>query len=150
MKSGRLDLFGEKKNWLQTYVKRFGVNNALDFFAKDIPKDNEFLKQWSHINSQITYVKQHKHLDFIPRNVVDHHQLIVEGGTGLFCNGKVMPRNDDGNWKMTFNYERTNSLGFSTEVKIGESVFKNDSGTFGRSAFNLWAFDCRNGPTNDY
>ena len=59
-----------------------------------------------------------------------------------------MPRNDDENWKITFNYEGTNSLEFSTEVKIGDSIFKNDSGTFGRSA--LWIFDCRNGPTNDY
>ena len=47
---------------------------------------------------------------------------------------------------MSFNYEGTNSLRFSTEVKIGHSVFKNDSGIFGRSA--LWVFDCRNGPTN--
>jgi hypothetical protein len=35
---------------------------------------------------------------------------------------------------MTFNYEGTNSLGFSTEVKIGDSVFKNACGSFGRSA----------------
>jgi hypothetical protein len=49
---------------------------------------------------------------------------------------------------MTFNYEETNSLGFSTEVKIGDSVFKNACGSFGRSA--LWVFDCRNGPSNGY
>ena len=117
-----------KKNWLQTDVERFGGNDALDYLAKNILKGNEFLKRWRHINSQTTYVKQHKHVDFIPRNVIDHHQLIVKGGGGLFFNGKVMPRNDDGNWKMTFNYEGTNSLGFSTEVKIGESVLKNGSG----------------------
>ena len=80
--------------------------------------------------------------------MIDHHQLIIEGGLGFFCNRKVIPRNDDGNWKMTFNYEGTNSLGFSTEVKIGDSILKNDSGIFGRSA--LWIFDCRNGPTNGY
>ena len=83
-------------------------------------------------------MKQHKHVDFIPRNVIDHHQLIIEGGLGLFCNGKIIPRNNDGNWKMTFNYEGSNSLGFSTEVKIGDSVLKNESGIFGRSA--LWVF----------
>ena len=138
LKSGHLDPFGEKKNWLQTDMKRFGRNNALDFFAKDIPKNNKFWKRWSHINSQTACVKQNKHVDFIPRNVVDHHQLIVEGGTGFFCNGKVMPQNDDENWKMIFNHE--NSLGFSTELKIGKSVFKNDSGTFERSA--LWVFYC--------
>jgi hypothetical protein len=68
-------------------VDRFGGKDALDYFAKDIPKGNEFLKRWSHINSQTAYVKQHKHVDFIPRNVIDHHQLIIEGGIGIFCNG---------------------------------------------------------------
>ena len=72
--------------------------------------------------------------------MIDHHQLIIEGGFGLFCNGIVIPRNDDANWKITFNYEEKNYLGFSTEVKIGDSIFKNDSGIFGRSA--LWIFDC--------
>ena len=148
LESGRLDPFGEKKNWLQTDVERFGGKDALDYFAKDIPKDNEFLKRWSHINSQTAYVKQHKHVDFIPHNVIDHHQLIIEGSLDLFCNGKVIPRKDDGNWKMTFNYEGTNSLGFSTEVKISNSILKNDSGIFRRSA--LWVFYYRNEPTNDY
>ena len=67
---------------------------------------------------------------------------------GLFCNEKVISRNDDENWKMIFNYERTNSLDFSMEVKIGDSILKNDSGIFERSA--LWVFYCRNGPTNGY
>ena len=49
---------------------------------------------------------------------------------------------------MTFNYEMTNFLGLSTEVKIGNYVLKNDSGHFGRSA--LWTFDYWNGPTNGY
>ena len=129
MESGRLDPFGEKKNWLQTDVEKFGRINVLDFFAKDIPKVNEVLKRWSHINSQATYVKQHKHVDFIFCNVIDHHQLIVEGGADIFCNRKIMSRNDDGNWKMTFNYGGTNSLGFSTDVKIDEFVLKNDSNT---------------------
>ena len=44
LKSERLDPFGEK-SWLQTDVERFGGNYALDYFAKDIPKDNEFLKR---------------------------------------------------------------------------------------------------------
>ncbi len=123
-------------------MEKFGGKDALDYFAKDIPKGNEFLKRWCHINPQTAHAKQHKHVDFIPRNVIDHHQLIVEGGVGFFCNGKVIPRNDEGNWKMSFNYKRANSLGFSTEVKIGDSVFTSGGGTFGRSA--LWVFDCRN------
>ena len=49
---------------------------------------------------------------------------------------------------MTFNYEGIISLGFSTEVKIDDSIFKNDSGIFGRSS--LWVFYCQNGPTNGY
>ena len=51
----------------------------------------------NHIKCQTAYVKQHKHVDFIPHNVIDHYQLIVEGGTDFFCNEKIMPRNDDGN-----------------------------------------------------
>ena len=39
---------------------------------------------------------------------------------------------------MSFNYEGTNSLGFSTEVEIDDSVLKNDSGMLRRSA--LWFF----------
>ena len=144
----RIDPKGEKKNWLQTDVEKFGGKDALDYFAKDIPKSNEFLKRWCYINSQTAHGKQHKHVDFIPRNVIDHHQLVVEGGVGLFCNGKVIPRNDEGNWKMSFHYEGANSMGLSTEVKIGDSVFTSDGGTFGRSA--LWVFDCRYGPTNAY
>ena len=31
------------------------------------------------------------------RNVIDHHQLIVEGDIGIFCNAKVIPRNNDEN-----------------------------------------------------
>ena len=54
--------------------------------------------------------------------MIDHHQLILKCGLDFFCNEKVIPRNDDGNWNMSFNYEGTNSLGFSTEVKIGDSV----------------------------
>ena len=49
---------------------------------------------------------------------------------------------------MTFNYEETNFLGFLTKIKIGDSILKNDSGIFGRSA--LWVFDYRNGPTYGY
>ena len=49
---------------------------------------------------------------------------------------------------MTFNYKKTNSLEFSTKVKIGDSVLENDSGIFGRSV--LWIFYCRNGSTNGY
>ena len=45
LESGCLDPFGEKKNWLQTDVKIFGGNDVLDYFAKDISKDNEFLKR---------------------------------------------------------------------------------------------------------
>ena len=97
------------------------------------------MKRWSHISSQTTYVKQDKHVDFVPCNVIDHHQLIIESSTSLYSNRKAIPRNDDGNWKMTFNYEMTNFLGLSTEVKIGNYVLKNDSGHFGRSA--LWTFD---------
>ena len=41
----RLNPFGEKKDWLQTNMEKFGGNDALDYFAKDIPKDNEFLKR---------------------------------------------------------------------------------------------------------
>ena len=40
LESGRLDPFGEKKNWLQTDMKRFGGKDALDYFAKDTPKGN--------------------------------------------------------------------------------------------------------------
>ena len=60
-----------KKNWLQTNVKIFGEKYALDYCSKDISKGNEFLKQWSHINSQTIYVNQHKHVDFIPHNIID-------------------------------------------------------------------------------
>ena len=63
--------------------------------------------------------------------MIDHHQLIIESGLDFFCNRKVIPRNDDGNLKITFNYEGKNSLGFSTEVKIGDSILKNESGIFG-------------------
>ena len=91
LESGHLNLFGKKKNWLQTDVERFGENDALDYFAKDIPKGNDFLKRWSHINSQTTYVKQHKHVDFIPRNVIDYHQFIIEGGLGFFTMEKLFP-----------------------------------------------------------
>ena len=97
LESRRFDHFGEKKNWLQTYVEKFGGNDALDHFAKDILKGNAFLKRWSHINSLTAYVKQHKHVDFMLCNVIDHHQLIVEGDIGIFCNAKVIPRNDDEN-----------------------------------------------------
>ena len=86
---GRLHPFGETKNWLQTNIKRFVENDALDYFTKDIPKGYEFLKQWSHVNSPKTYVKQHKHVDFIHRNVIDHPLLIMENGLKFFCNGKV-------------------------------------------------------------
>ena len=44
LESGRLDPFGKNKYWLQADVEIFGGNGALDYFAKDIPKDNEFLK----------------------------------------------------------------------------------------------------------
>lgn len=54
------------------------------YFAKDIPKDNEALKRWSHINPQITYVNQHKHVDFIPHNIIDYHQFIIKGGVRFF------------------------------------------------------------------
>ena len=85
-----------KKKSVTDRCGRFSGNDALDYFAKDIPKGNEFLKRWSHINSQTTYIKQHKHVGFMPRNVIDHHQLIIEGDLSLFCNGKIIPRNDDG------------------------------------------------------
>ena len=39
---------------------------------------------------------------------------------------------------MTFNYEETNYLGFSTEVKIGDSIFKNDNDIFGRRLNRRW------------
>ena len=47
----------KQKNWLQTNVKKNGRKNILDYFAKDIPKDIEFLKRWSHNNFQTTYVE---------------------------------------------------------------------------------------------
>ena len=70
-------------------MKRFGENDALDCFAKDILKSNECLKRWSHINSQTTYVKKHKHVDFIPHNVNDHHQLIIYGCPIFFAMRKL-------------------------------------------------------------
>ena len=84
---------------------RFGGNDALDYFAKDILKGNKFLKRWCYINTQTTYVKQHKHVNFIPRNVIDHHQLIIEGDTGK-------------NWKMTFNYERIIFGDFQQKLRL--------------------------------
>ena len=78
-----------KKNLLQTDVERFGRNDALDYFAKNNPKENEFLKRWSHINFQTAYIKKHKHVDFIPRNVIDHHQLIIEGSLDIFAMKKL-------------------------------------------------------------
>ena len=38
LESRRFDHFGEKKNWLQTYVEKFGGNDALDHFVKYPPK----------------------------------------------------------------------------------------------------------------
>ena len=125
----------------------FGGNDVVDYFARDIPNDNDVLKRWSHISSQTTYVKQHKHVDFVPCNVIYHHQFIIESSTSLYSNRKTILRNDDGNWKMTFNYEGTITWGLSTEIKIDGCVLKNDSRNFGSA---LWTFDYWNGPTKDY
>ena len=50
---------------------------------------------------------------------MDRFQLIIIGGLDFFCNWKVIPRNDDQNWKMIFNYEGTIFLKFLTKNKIG-------------------------------
>ena len=148
LEAGRNDPLGENKNWLQVDVEKFGGKDALDYFARDIPKGPDFQKQWSHINLQTAFGKQRKHVDLIPRNVIDHHLLVSNGGLGLFSNGKVIPRNEDGDWKMIFDYEGGGGLGFSTQVKTGDSIFNSNGGSLGRNA--LWVFDYRYGPKSGY
>ena len=102
-------------------MKRFGVNDALNYFPKNIPKCKEFLKQWSHINSQTTYVKQHKHVDFSPCNVIDHYQLIKEGGLEFFAMKKLYLEMmmEIGKGPSTMKEKK---LEFSIEVNIGNHV----------------------------
>jgi hypothetical protein len=68
--------------------------------------------------------KKPKQIDIILQNVFDHHQLIITGGLWLFNIRKVISRNEDGNWIRAFAYERVDGLGFLTQVKVHDYVFK--------------------------
>jgi len=119
---------------------------------QDIPKGPHFQKYWSHINPQTGYDKQHKHVDLIPHDVIDHDSMVSRDGLGLYFNGKAIPRSEGGNWKLNFDYERAAELGFHIQIKISDSIFKSNAGSLGRSA--LWMFlgmfDCRYGSEGGY
>ena len=82
-----------------------------------------FFERWSHINSQTTYIKQHKHVDFISRNVIDH-QLIIEDDLGFFA------------------IEWQHKLRLAIMFKKMRVVFLGE--------VHYGFFYCRNGPTNGY
>jgi len=75
-------------------------------------------------------------------------QWFSRGGLGLYFNGKAIRRSEGGNWKLNFDYKGAVGLGFHTQIKIGDSIFKNSAGSLGKSA--LWMFDCRYGPEGGY
>ena len=52
-----IHLVKKNKKLVTNKCKKNGRKNILDYFAKDIPKDIEFLKRWSHNNFQTTYVE---------------------------------------------------------------------------------------------
>lgn len=49
---------------------------------------------------------------------------------------------------MIFDYEGGDGRGFSTQVKIGDSIFNSNGGFLGRNTF--WVFDCRYRPNGGY
>lgn len=84
LEAGYKNPLGENKNWLQVDVGRFRGKETMDYFVRDIPKGPNFQKHWSYVNSKTAYSKQHKYINLIPQDVIDHHMLISRVNWDLF------------------------------------------------------------------
>jgi len=62
------------------------------------------------IHKSTVYGKQHKHVDLISCDVIDHHLMVSCGGLRLCFNEKAIQQSEGGNWKLNFDYKRVAGL----------------------------------------